>query len=440
MAESNSCSPTPAPETMLSLFSNPLEIARATPMGLASYATKGKWKAAKHLKLLNRKLIDVAYGKTKRLIVSMPPRHGKSMLISQFFPAWFLGRFPDKRVMLTSYEAGFAASWGRKARDVLEERGREMFNIELRNDSTAADRWDIKGHTGGMVTAGVGGPLTGKGADLLIIDDPIKNAEEAASKTIREKIWDWWGSTAYTRLEPDGAVIIIMTRWNEDDLVGKVIQNLEESGEEWEVLNLPALAEEHDPLGRDVGEALWPERFDEKRLDKIRRTIGSYYFSALYQQRPQPQGQTKFRREWFHYAREDPEAYILETATGKRRVLKSLCWKFQTVDPSATEKETSDFFALSTWAVTPDKELIFLGCVHVRADTTKHRELMLGAKLRWNPTFQGVENKTFGLNIIQALVKEGWSIRELKADTDKVSRSFPMSTRTGTRTIWSITW
>jgi predicted phage terminase large subunit-like protein len=351
------------------------------------------------------------------------------MLISQYFPAWYIGTFPDRRVMLASYEAGFAATWGRKARDVLEEHGQDLFGITIRDDSSAADRWDIKGRLGGMVTAGVGGPLTGKGADLLLIDDPVKNAEDASSKTMREKAWEWYQSTAYTRLEPNGSAIIIMTRWNEDDLAGKVVQDMLTDGEKWELLNLPAIAEENDMLGRKVGEALWPERFPVKRLEEIKRTLGSYYFSALYQQRPQPQGQTRFRREWFRYATKEGKIYVLATPTGPKRYEESRCWKFQTCDPAASESEKADYFALSTWAVTPDTELIFLGALHVRADTTKHEDLLTQARARWNPTFQGVENKTFGLNIIQALIRKGFPIRKLAADVDKVSRSIPMSTR-----------
>ena len=177
-------------------------------------------------------------------MVTLPPRHGKSQLISQYFPAWYLGTFPDRRTILTSYEAGFAAGWGRRARDVLEEFGPEVFEVSVREDSSAADRWDINGHVGGMITAGVGGAITGRGADLLIIDDPVKNSEDAASKTMRDKAWEWYQSTAYTRLEPGGAIILVMTRWNEDDLAGRILKESQTGGEKWEVMNLPAIAEE----------------------------------------------------------------------------------------------------------------------------------------------------------------------------------------------------
>jgi hypothetical protein len=157
------------------------------PAALAHLASNRKWHPARHLRVLDRKLLDVARGRCPRLMVMMPPRHGKSTLTSETFPAWFLGRFPHKRVILTSYEADFAASWGRKARDLLDEWGPSVFGVRVRATSSAANRWDLDGHAGGMQTAGMGGAITGKGADLLVIDDPVKNDEEARSPTVRQK-------------------------------------------------------------------------------------------------------------------------------------------------------------------------------------------------------------------------------------------------------------
>jgi predicted phage terminase large subunit-like protein len=228
-------------------------------------------------------------------MVSMPPRHGKSEITSRYAPAWYLSLFPDRQVMLASYEADFAASWGRKARDVLEEWG-PTFGLQVRQDSSAANRWQIAGREGGMVTAGVGGPITGRGAHLLIVDDPVKNAEDAMSRLKRDKAWEWWQSTAMTRLEPGGAAIIVQTRWHTDDLSGRLLQH--EPGR-WRVINLPALAEPDDPLGRSEGEPLWPDRYDRAALDEIRQSAGSFWWSALYQQRPVPREGGMFRRHWF---------------------------------------------------------------------------------------------------------------------------------------------
>ena len=190
----------------------------------------------------------------------------------------------------------------RRARDVLNEYGNSVFGIEVNNKSSAANRWDIQGHTGGMVTAGVGGPITGKGADILIIDDPVKNAEEANSQTYRDKTWEWYQSTAYTRLEPNGSIILIMTRWHEDDLAGRILHQIDQDkGEQWEIINLPAIAEDHDILGRNIGEPLWPGRYDLNELERIKYTTGSYWWSALYQQRPQPPEGGLLKRSWIKY-------------------------------------------------------------------------------------------------------------------------------------------
>lgn len=257
----------------------------ATPAAFATYASGGLWTCPPHLQLLNSKLIDLASGKISRLIVSMPPRHGKSEFCSRYFPAWYLGRYPGRRVILTSYEATFAEAWGRRVRDLVREHGTRTFDVAVRQDVAAARNWELT-TGGGMSTAGVGGSITGKGANLLIVDDPVKNAEEAISPTIRSKIWEWWRSTAYTRLEPGGSALVIMTRWHPEDLAGMLLSGTDETGDRWHELRLPALAEAEDPLGRRYGQALWPERFDEQTLAKIRASLGDYWWHALYQQAP----------------------------------------------------------------------------------------------------------------------------------------------------------
>jgi len=228
-------------------------------------------------------------------MVFMPPRHGKSEIVSRYTPAWYLSMFPDRQVMLASYEADFAASWGRKARDVLEEWG-PAFHVQVRQDSHAANRWQIAGREGGMVTAGVGGPITGRGAHLLVVDDPVKNAEDAMSQVKRDKAWEWWQSTAMTRLEPAGAAVVVQTRWHADDLAGRI---LEHEPDRWTVINLPALAEDDAPLGRQPGDPLWPDRYDLDALEQIREGAGQFWWSALYQQRPVPREGGLFARHWF---------------------------------------------------------------------------------------------------------------------------------------------
>jgi predicted phage terminase large subunit-like protein len=242
----------------------------------------------RHLAAIDRAIVETILGLTEPiLVIEAPPRHGKSELISRYLPAWFLGVFPERRVILASYGATFARTWGRKARALLLEHGRGWFGVEVSRDERAAADWGLAGREGGMLTAGAGGPLTGRGAHLLIIDDPVKNAEQAQSETIRENHWDWWQSTASTRIEPGGCAIIIATRWHHDDLSGRLIQAAQ-SGDGAPVrrLRLPAIAEENDPVGRAPGEALWPERWPLARLEKLRLEKAADWWQAMYQQRP----------------------------------------------------------------------------------------------------------------------------------------------------------
>lgn len=302
-------------------FIDPLPLAQSSPAGLAWYAGldpktgTSSYALPPHLALLNRYIQRLAARELllegyRGIIASMPPRHGKSMLCSQYTPAWYLGLFPDHSIGLASYEANFAAEWGRKARGVLEQHGPQVFGIKLDWRSSAADRWKVvrtRGAPvdGGMVTTGIGGPLTGRGANLLIIDDPIKNAAEAHSRTRRDAIWEWWRTTAVTRLEPDGVVLIIMTRWHEDDLVGRLLDNQTE-GERWLEVCLPAVAQEGDTLGRAVGEPLWSERFDLPVLQARQAELGSYIWNAMYQQQPAGFEGSMFERDSFVIMTEAP--------------------------------------------------------------------------------------------------------------------------------------
>ncbi len=394
-----------------------------TPDAFAERVTKGRYVRPPHVRLLGEKLAAAAKGEIRRLLVSMPPRHSKSETCSHYAPAWFLGKYPDKRVILTSYEADFAASWGRKVRTLLEDYGFDHFGLKLSRDSSAADRWDIAGYQGGMFTAGVGGPITGKGFHLGIIDDPIKNAEEAASETIREKIWDWYLSTFYTRQEPGAAICIIMTRWHDDDLAGRVLERAKETGEHWEVIDFPAIALEQDILGRQPGEALWPERYPVKELEQIKTTLGGYHWAALYQQNPQPEGGSLFKSSEFRYFRNGDGYYILNREGKHVMVPWEDCWRFQTVDAAAEEKKQNDYFVCATFAVTPANDLLVLNVFREKAETTKHRDIMFQQYNRWAPAFQGVEDVTYGKNIIQECLKSGLPIKKLKADKDKVSRA-----------------
>lgn len=281
-------------EDLLAAVSSPT----ATPAAFAVTASNGKWIPFNYLLHVDKALVDVAAGRCRNLIVMLPSRHGKSDFGSKYFPSWFIGEYPDKKIILASYESDFAAEWGRKSRDVMEEFGPELFGVRVNQASSAANRWDIKGHAGGMRTAGVSGPITGKGADVLIIDDPIKNNREADSKNYRDSVWEWWKGTARDRLEPGGSVVIFMTRWHEDDLAGRLIK---EQPEKWRVIRLPAIAEEDDPLGRAPGEALCPERYPIEELREIEKDLGPHWFAAKYQQTPRPREGNMFKHKWLQF-------------------------------------------------------------------------------------------------------------------------------------------
>jgi hypothetical protein len=213
-----------------------------------------QYEAAEHHRLIAEKLEAVERGEIDRLMIFMPPRHGKSELASKRFPAWYLGRNPDRQIIAASYNSDLAGDFGRNVRNIVRERRfRNVFpEVELAADSQAANRWNTnKG--GSYVAAGVGTAVTGRGAHLLLIDDPVKDREEADSETTREKVYSWYTSTAYTRLMPGGAVVVIQTRWHEDDLAGRLLEAEAKGGDKWDKLILPAVMSN--------GEALWPDRY-----------------------------------------------------------------------------------------------------------------------------------------------------------------------------------
>lgn len=267
----------------------------------AAYQWPG-YRDAAHHRLIARHLEAVERGEIKRLMITMPPRHGKSMLASEFFPAWYLGRNPDHYVVTATYAQELADDFGRKVKNQIEDDAfRAIFpGVGLADDSKSAKRFHIEGSEGGyehslaqrgaFYAVGVGGPLTGRGAHLLLIDDPVKNREDADSEVIRKKTRDWYTSTAYTRLMPGGRVVVIQTRWHEDDLSGWLLAEHQHEG--WVTLDLPAINE--------VGEALWPEQYPVEELERIKRALPPRDWSALYQQRPSPDTGDYFKREWVH--------------------------------------------------------------------------------------------------------------------------------------------
>lgn len=265
----------------------------------------------------------------KILILTVPPRHGKSRECSIDFPAWYLGRNPSKEIIITSYSADLAVGFGGKTRDKVDSlQFKAIFpNVRLKTDEKAKGRWSTnKG--GGYVAAGVGGAVTGRGAHIFLIDDPVKNAEEASSMVMRDKVWEWFKSTAYTRLHPNGVMVIIMTRWHLDDLVGRILDD-PELKPLTKVVKFPAIAGK-DGKFRKQGEALWPVRYPISDLNKTKAIVGPYVWSSLYQCNPILTEKQEFKPEWYKYIDEE-ELEMLSTA------------RYLTVDTALSKKAQADF-------------------------------------------------------------------------------------------------
>lgn len=317
------------------------------PKGIGEFAieaSEGRWLPFDHLILIIELLYYVIQGRLSRLMIFMPPRHGKSQLISKYFLTWFLGNYPDLRVILATYKANFSRKWGRYVRELLKKYGMDLFvsKVELSEDSKAAHQWDIKGHEGGLLTAGINGGILGEGANGFIIDDPTKGFKKARSKTHQEELNDWWFTEAKTRLDTDIEkglkpwVIGIWQRLNKKDLAGQILYREDENGNKvpnepqmsykeaikllrnggkipygtWVVVNLPAIAEEDDPLNREVGEALWPEKIPKEELKNIKKEMGSFRFEAVYQGDPKDPEGDAFKRIWFKNSKIDKKKIL----------------------------------------------------------------------------------------------------------------------------------
>ncbi|HEX8509173.1 MAG TPA: terminase family protein, partial [Propionibacteriaceae bacterium] len=269
------------------------QLARRRLLAFTEY-TNAVYVPAGHHQRIAEKLEAVERGEIDRLMIFMPPRHGKSELASKRFPAWCLGRNPKRQIIAASYNSDLASDFGRNVRNIVAspEFGQVFSGVSLAPDSQAANRMNTN-RGGTYVAAGVGTAVTGRGADIALIDDPFKDREEADSERRRELVWDWYRSTLYTRLMPGGAVVLIQTRWHEDDLAGRLLEHegKVEDGGQWTVLDLPAI--------NHAGSALWPEWYDLPALYRIKDTIGHREWSALYQQQPQPDEGTYFQRDWF---------------------------------------------------------------------------------------------------------------------------------------------
>jgi predicted phage terminase large subunit-like protein len=414
-----------------------VEAALSSPAEYAAYCDPLFLRPA-HVEVISDTVVRLVEGKLKKpdgtpyrkLAVAMPPRHGKSEMISRYTPAWFVTKYPDFKVLSTSYEGDFAATWGRKARELVE--AHPELGVRVSSASKAAAQWELAGRKGGMNTAGAGGPITGKGGQLLIIDDPVKNAADAASELMRDRTWDWYRGVFINRGEPGlpaggPCIIVLQTRWHEDDLMGRLLR---EEPEDWFVLSLPALAGTADPLGRLPNEPLWPERYDYEALEALRKSSGPYVWAALFQQTPQIEGGGLFRADALRYhtrSRTEKGNFVrLQSSEGAPKIVpEGQLARFMVVDLAASLRTTADFSVYAHFGVTPDKDLVLLDAFRARIEGAEHMKTLERLFNAWKPRFVGIERATFGLSLIQTAARTGRiPIRELKPDFDKVSRAY----------------
>jgi len=296
-----------------------------------SILTNPKYKPNWHHEVTAKELEKAEKGTAdwKILLLMCPPRSGKSEEVSINFPAWSLGRSQDKEIITASYSSELALDFGSKTRDLISSEEYKLIfgDVSLKSDEQSKAKWKTnKG--GSYISVGIGGAITGRGADLLVIDDPIKNREEANSKLIRDKHWNWFTSTAYTRLQPNGKVVIVLTRWHLDDLAGRIMKN-PEFASMLKIIKFPAIAIE-DEQYRKKGEVLWPTRYSLEEVESIKRGIGVYDFSSLYQQSPILSENQEFKQSWFRY-RDYEEVSRLNTRN------------FLTIDTAVSEKDSADY-------------------------------------------------------------------------------------------------
>jgi predicted phage terminase large subunit-like protein len=337
--------------------------ARARLLRFVEY-TYDDWQSGEHHAKICDALEAVERGEIKRLMIWAPPRHSKSELASKRFPAWYLGRHPDKQILTATYNVELATDIGRDVRNLLRsESYRRVFpEVDIAPDSSAAGRWHTS--AGGIYHAtGIGGTVTGRGADVALIDDPIKNREEADSARIRESVWRWYSSTFYTRLMPDGKIVLMVTRWHEDDLAARCLES-----EDWTVVHLPAIANE----GTEKEAALWPEWYDLETMRHTRDVISLRDWSSLYQGNPRPETGTYFQREWVRWHTEAPKVVSVYMASDFAATRQD-----DATDPDHTEH--------GVFGVGTDDTVYVLDWWHGQTGPDQWVEALLDLQEKWKP-------------------------------------------------------
>jgi predicted phage terminase large subunit-like protein len=375
-----------------------------------------------------KKFEDIANGKLKRLIINMPPRHTKSEFGSYLLPAWFLGRDPTKKIIQCSNTAELAVGFGRKVRNLVgsEQYARIFPNVNLRSDSKAAGRWSTNAN-GEYFAIGVGGTVTGKGADLLIIDDPHSEQEAAIASTnpeVYDKIYEWYGSGPRQRLQPGGAIIVIMTRWSKKDLTGRILKSaIEKDGDEWETIDFPAIL--------PSGKALWPQFWDIKELEVLREELPVAKWNAQYQQQPTSEEGALVKREWWKVWDNDnpPQCQFV----------------IQSWDTAFTKNERSDYSACTTWGVFYLNEdemqpnVILLDAYKARLEFPELKEKAFNMYKEWTPDAFIVEAKASGLPLIGELRRMGIPVSEFTPTrgNDKIARLNSITDLFASGKVWA---
>jgi len=404
-----------------------LELARRHLADFALY-TDSRYRMNWHHALLCDYLDRFVAKEIRRLMVFMPPRHGKSECVSRKLPAFIFGKNPDASIIAASYSADLAQRMNRDVQRILDSPqygevfpqtalfGKNIRTVAGGSYLRNSDIFEIVGYRGTYRGAGVGGGITGMGADYIIIDDPIKNREEANSATYRNKLWDWYTSTLYTRQEKEAAILVTLTRWHEDDLAGRLMEQAkaDPASDQWEILSLPAICEpetRHPGDPREEGAALWTDKYSCGELMKIKATIGSYEWAALYQQRPSPGEGGLFKREWWQ----------------RWSVMPDDLFDFlQSWDCAFKDAETSDYVVGQVWArsIKNPARRYLLDQVRARMTFTETVQAVRGLSAKWKQTTRKlIEDAANGVAVIDALKKEISGLTPVKPLGGKVVRA-----------------
>jgi len=375
------------------------------------------------LDLIDEELVRLLDTPDGRLVLSMPPQEGKSQRTSRRFPLWALTQNPDLRVAIASYEHGVARRWGRAIRDDITTHGPHL-GLAVRDDMSAQHEWQLTGHEGGVYAVGIGGALTGRPVDLLIIDDPIKDRAQADSKVYRERAWDWWLEVGATRLAPGAPAVVIATRWHHDDLIGRLLAA--EDGHLWRVVNIPAQSTgDSDPLGRPEGEYMTSARGrTTKQWDAIKKRSGSRTWASLYQGQPTPDEGNLFPTDgWARYDRplwieRDDGTKVVPEVGRDPDVELVQSWDFTFKDTSA-----SDYVVGQVW-MRRGHQAFLLDQVRRRAGFTESVQMMLDLTARWpQAVAKLVEDKANGPAILNALRSKVGGLIPVEPEGSKYARA-----------------